>query len=155
MCRGWFSLRPCCEKVFSGPGLIPLAWSTGACTHPPISISSLWCCTSLEEIWESHLGCVSIATEVWAWIPNSDRAVPLKFSANSCRVLFLCCFPGRKAADVCPSMDTQGRDSGGTLGAELRGPKDLILNLRASVPRGPVRIRIQHPFSYRVPWGLS
>lgn len=138
------------RRCSSGSGLIPLAWSTGACT--PISMSSLCCCTSLEEIWESHLGCVSIATEAWVWIPNFDRAVPPQSSANICTVLLLCCFPRRKAADGCPSMETQGRDSGGALGAELRGPKDLILNLRAAVPRGPVKVRIQHPLRGRRFW---
>jgi len=40
-------------------------------------------------------------------------------------------------------MDTQGRDSGASLCAELRGPKGLILNLRVAVPGRPVRARIQ------------
>lgn len=51
--------------------------------------------------------------------------------------------PRRKAADACPSMETRGRDSGGILHAELRGPKGLIWNIRAAVPRRPVRARIQ------------
>lgn len=121
----------------------PLPWWTEACTHPPLSTGNLWCCVSLQEIWVRHLDCISIAIEACSQIPNFDRAVLHKFSANSCTVQLLCCFPKKVAAGVCPSIETQGKGSGGTLCADLRGPKSLIMNLRVAVPSRPVRARIQ------------
>lgn len=133
----------CCDKVCIWSWVdttAPVNRGSRTSTHQQ---KQPWCRTSLEDIRVSHLDCVNSAIEACTWIPNFDKVVLPKFSANSSTVQLLCCFPKKAAADVCPSIEIRGRDSGGALCANLRGPKGLILNLRAAAPRTPVRARIQ------------
>lgn len=68
--------------------------------------------------------------------PEFCQSSSSQISANSCTVQLLCCFP---AADVCPSHGVPKEGPWRVLCADLRGPKGLILNLRAVLPRARIQ----------------
>lgn len=113
----------------SSPGLMLLFWPEEACVPPPISADGLWCCTSLEEISVKPLDC--FATEAYARITDFDvnysnfllTVIESSFSALSQgRRLWMC------------YIHTNPREGlWGSPCADQRGPKGLILDLRAAV----------------------